>query len=479
MTLTQSQRPSFARIQGDPEDNAALVAYVASIAGGLSDGDKGVIVVASSGTVWTFDTNVVTTAALTVLDDTTVAAMLATLGGAALSSITQTVGLLQLNIQDATNAVFRPLTVDLGRLYVDGTAQANGADILAITNTLLINGDQNLGTIAPCLIESVTDTWEDSAFDTWPKGRLYIVMNGDPGAESLFSAMVTVDPESGITLMHGSSTINVDSTGITVAGTLFATSPRFTTNIAPATNDAAALGTTTLGWADLHLATGALINVANGNAVITHSSGIFTVSTGDWRVTTAGTNTASVVTVGGTQTLTNKTLTSPVLSADDAYDATSWNASLAVPTKNAIRDKIEVLLPLAGGTMTSAILHTEVTNTITANATTVTLSAGNHQTIDLANATAGVTINLTVPSTTAAGTLVILPDDTTRAITWAVSSGTIEWIGDAFISSTVAGGSQIVSYRKYGTVTKLALAGAGAAAAASDAGLNPFMLMGA
>lgn len=38
-----------------------------------------------------------------------------------------------------------------------------------------------------------------------------------------------------------------------------------------------------------------------------------TIPTGDLRVTTAGTNTASVVTVGGTQTLTNKTLTSPTL----------------------------------------------------------------------------------------------------------------------------------------------------------------------
>jgi hypothetical protein len=81
----------------------------------------------------------------------------------------------------------------------------------------------------------------------------------------------------------------------------------------PATDDALALGTTALRFSDLHLATGALINVANGDAVITHSSGIFTVSPGDLRVTTAGINSASVVTVGGTQTLTSKTLTSPTL----------------------------------------------------------------------------------------------------------------------------------------------------------------------
>lgn len=93
-----------------------------------------------------------------------------------------------------------------------------------------------------------------------------------------------------------------------------------TTALSPDVNDGLPLGTTALGWSDLHLATGALVNVANGDAVITHSSGIFTVSTGDLRVTTAGTNTASVVTVGGTQTLTSKTLTAPVLGTPASGD---------------------------------------------------------------------------------------------------------------------------------------------------------------
>lgn len=66
-------------------------------------------------------------------------------------------------------------------------------------------------------------------------------------------------------------------------------------------------------FANLFGVTGFVWNIANGNAVVTHSSGVFTVSTGDWRITTAGTNAASAVTVGGTQTLTNKTLTSPTL----------------------------------------------------------------------------------------------------------------------------------------------------------------------
>ncbi len=80
------------------------------------------------------------------------------------------------------------------------------------------------------------------------------------------------------------------------------------TNITPSSNDLLALGSSATSFSDLFLASGAVLNIANGNWVATHTSGILTVGTGDLRVTTAGTNTASVVTVDGTQTLANKTL---------------------------------------------------------------------------------------------------------------------------------------------------------------------------
>lgn len=87
----------------------------------------------------------------------------------------------------------------------------------------------------------------------------------------------------------------------------------------PSTNDGVALGTTSLGFADLFGATGFTWNIANGNWLATHSSGIMTVTTGDLRVTTAGTNAASVVTLSGTQTLANKTFTDTVtLTSTDA-----------------------------------------------------------------------------------------------------------------------------------------------------------------
>lgn len=112
-------------------------------------------------------------------------------------------------------------------------------------------------------------------------------------------------------------------------------------NTSPVTSDGAALGTTSLQWSDLFVASGAVLNFANGNAAITHSSGILTVSTGDLRVTTAGTNSASAVTVGGTQTLTNKTLTSPTLTTP----------SLGVATATTI-NKITITTPASGATLT-------------------------------------------------------------------------------------------------------------------------------
>ncbi len=87
--------------------------------------------------------------------------------------------------------------------------------------------------------------------------------------------------------------------------------------IRPVANDGVALGVSGTAFSDLFLATGAVIDFGAANSVITHSSGIITVSTGDLRVTTAGANTASVVTVGGSQTLTNKLLSTGTTFGND------------------------------------------------------------------------------------------------------------------------------------------------------------------
>jgi hypothetical protein len=126
---------------------------------------------------------------------------------------------------------------------------------------------------------------------------------------SVDNAVLRADGVGGFTAQN--STVVIDDTG----------------NTHPTANDGGALGTAALSWSDLFIALGGVINWNNGDVVITHSAGVINVTTGDLRVTTAGTNAASVVTVGGTQTLTSKTLTNPVLNGTVTGTAVDTAAS--------------------------------------------------------------------------------------------------------------------------------------------------------
>lgn len=142
------------------------------------------------------------------------------------------------------------------------------------------------------------------------------------GTQTLTNKTITSAVIDGATA-SGSTAINLGGNSGTFttpsgANVFTGSSHSFAAKLFPATDDGAALGDTTHHFSDLFLASGAVLNFNNGNVAVTHSSGILTVGTGDLRVTTAGTNAASVVTVGGTQTLTNKTLTAPVLGAATA-----------------------------------------------------------------------------------------------------------------------------------------------------------------
>lgn len=105
-----------------------------------------------------------------------------------------------------------------------------------------------------------------------------------------------------------------------------------TGSLRPATDGGIGLGTTTLGYNGAFYSSGATWNFANGNWLATHSSGVVTVGTGDLRVTNAGTNAASVVTLDGAQTLGNKSVTSPTITGSPTAATATWINLGAVTT---------------------------------------------------------------------------------------------------------------------------------------------------
>ncbi len=164
-------------------------------------------------------------------------------------------------------------------------------------------------------------------------GNVYQIVYDDTGTDQF----VVLNPGDIVTLTATQTLTNKTLTSPVInTGTVG-------TSLNPTSNDAAALGSASVSWSDLFLASGAVINFDNGNAVVTHSSGILTVSTGDLRVTTAGTNAASAVTVGGTQTLTNKTFSGGTISGTVAGSPTisgAWTFS-ANPTISGLTPSLD------------------------------------------------------------------------------------------------------------------------------------------
>ena len=83
------------------------------------------------------------------------------------------------------------------------------------------------------------------------------------------------------------------------------------TALSPATNDSAALGTASLGWADLFLASGGVVNFNNGDVLITHSA-----NTLAFTGASTGYTFDSAVSISGALTLTGSSLVAGTAGVD-------------------------------------------------------------------------------------------------------------------------------------------------------------------
>lgn len=185
--------------------------------------------------------------------------------------------------------------------------------------------------------------------------------------------------------------------------------------IKPAVNDGSALGASGTAWSDLFLASGALLDFAANDVRVTHSTGVLTVAPGDIRITTAGTNAASVVTVGGTQTLTGKTLTTPTLTTPTINGATlTGTISGGTHTSTTLTSPTITTPTVSGGTFTGTQTMATIAATAIGAATVNTSGAITSGTTILAGGT--ITANshftssnaTTVLSSSGAGGIVIL-----------------------------------------------------------------------
>jgi hypothetical protein len=100
----------------------------------------------------------------------------------------------------------------------------------------------------------------------------------------------------------------------------------------------------------------------------------------------------------------------------------------------------------------------EPTNTPSGTTQTITLDSGNHQTLTLTSATGTVTATLTVPTSSSAGTIIVRQHaSAVKDIVWAVSAGTIKWMGaEPDWAADAIDSVRIVSWRYNGSVMYLA-----------------------
>jgi hypothetical protein len=199
------------------------------------------------------------------------------------------------------------------------------------------------------------------------------------------------------------------------------------TSVLPDADGGAALGSATLGFTILGLSTGATINIANGNWLFTHSSGIGTVTTGDLRVTNNFTDAASVVTIAGAQTLTNKTLTSPTLTTPalgtpSAGVLTSCTGLVSFVVANEATDT--TCFPLFV-TAATGELGPKTVASFTLNSNTGALGATS---ITVGNT--GLTVGASAPFSDSAGTLTLQNVDALDATTEATIEAAIDTLAN-------------------------------------------------
>lgn len=159
------------------------------------------------------------------------------------------------------------------------TANGDGASLIGVEDS---GGNFTATNLEGVLAELAAgggggDAWSDPV-------DADIVPDGD-GTRDLGSAAAGFDDlflasGSVINWANGDVTITHATNTLTFAGASTGNGYQFDATVRPDSDDGAALGSTAAGWSDLFLASGAVVNFNNGDVTLTHSSNLLTLAGG-------------------------------------------------------------------------------------------------------------------------------------------------------------------------------------------------------
>jgi len=206
---------------------------------------------------------------------------------------------------DNTNVQQSGITIDdSNNVSGVGTLASGAQTITSASSTALAVGAS--GTTNPVL-------QVDSATALVATG---IKITGAAAASRVAFAAISSGTDEGLSIdAKGAGTIRL---GATSTGQI-----EFSRNAVPTSNDGAALGTTTLMWSDLFLASGAVINWNNGAVTLTQSGGILTwAGASTFTIGTGTTFTTGTIELGAASDTTLSRASAGVLAVEGATVAT-------------------------------------------------------------------------------------------------------------------------------------------------------------
>lgn len=326
--VTDDSNQDVTMLRVDPTTKRLLISATGLPGGGTVTSVSVVTANGLSGTVATATSTPAITLNISGLDATKIA------DGSVTSTEFQYLGNVTSDIQTQINAK------GTGTVTSVSVATANGFSGTVATATTTPAITIIAGAIAPTTVNGLTISTTTGTL-TMTNSKVLAVTNTLTLSGTDSTIMTFPSTSATIARIDAANTF----TGASTASAWVLTSPTITTKISPTSDDGAPLGDTTHNFSDLFLAAGAVVNYANSDVVLTHTSGILTLGTGTLKITTPTNNTTSVLTTDATQTLTNKRVNPRVGTVADAATITPTGDSSDLYTVTALAQAATIAAP--------------------------------------------------------------------------------------------------------------------------------------